>query len=435
MSSFVNRVCVNEICCTHGDDSCKVQHYIKVNSLLTESPWFQRSGGSDHIIVLSHFGIPQFLREHSRPATDGSPGINVSAILACNRVAFEDRDYLNRWHDGKLDQTHYTPYPGLEPVPKWRLDPNLNSGLPVNLPTLYVGTECTATPLSERNKSFAFVGKVGNPNWANAGHMARLKMCDTFAANDNPFRSTATCSGKGYKKQCKSRLHRIPGIKCSGLSICSAFQGSKYGLHVQGDSPTSNRLIDIIASELVPVFTGGEIQYDLLPFQELIPWKELSERAYMTEHTPSKMWVNVLESFAYDDARYERKLKLVQAYKEYLTWKPGNFKPFEMYMVEFYFRLAQLQQDQNHAKELRSRMARFQKHRDKLGEPAYAWKHIDAHIQIFYYFYRVSLQTSFYNPTTYVVGQHNYPTSKEEAMSWPPPPFLVGTRKTEIHTY
>ena len=162
---------------------------------LASSPWFARHGGTDHVVVASHWNADAVLRPSMR---------------ACNLVSFEtnraERDRL------VLAKTH-------------------------------VGHKCAPWP--NRTHDLAFIGHLHPERESFA---ARRRVCELLAAS--PYR-VAAC-GEGPQ--------------------CPVLASARLGFHVRGDTYGSNRLIDTLISDVVPIFTAPE-QYAILP--PFLPWRQI----------------------------------------------------------------------------------------------------------------------------------------------------------------
>jgi hypothetical protein len=205
--------------CTNGRRNCfkksdQLKLFTMVNQSLTDSPWFQRSGGKDHIIVASHW--------HSRVL-----GPEVGAIHMCNSLIFENEV-----------PTTATPYDR------------------VRLPGLYVGKACPKAP--KKAHDFAMIAslKHDDPDARQVTKdrfQSRKDICDWLRSNPNKRNFTVGVCGRG--KQCPSLAN------------------ARYGFHVRGDTWGSNRLMDTLMSYTIPLFTNEE-QYKILP--SFYPWKDVS---------------------------------------------------------------------------------------------------------------------------------------------------------------
>lgn len=205
--------------CTHGRQNCFLKRdqfhlFTQVNKSLSESPWFRRSDGKDHLIVASHW--------HSRTL-----GSDLSAIHMCNSLIFEDE------------------------VPK-----AAKSFDRYRMPSFYIGKAC---PLQQKTKDFAMIASLKHDDptattLTKARFRSRKDICDWLS------------------QKTKHREVFSVGV-CGRGKQCPALARAKYGFHVRGDTWGSNRLMDTMLSHSVPLFTSHE-QYKILP--PFFPWREVS---------------------------------------------------------------------------------------------------------------------------------------------------------------
>jgi Exostosin family len=183
--------------CTNGADNCfvKLDQFRLLNEMnqsLTESPWFQRSSGSDHFIVASHWK---------------SLGPDFTAIYMCNSIIFEN-----------------TVPEAAQPYDR------------IRMPGMYTGRTCP--PVAAKLHDFAMIAST----WTNssipekrANFQSRRDICDWLGSNHQRNISVGACGG---------------GEQCPALAE------AKYGFHVRGDTWGSTRLMDTILSDTIPLFTN-----------------------------------------------------------------------------------------------------------------------------------------------------------------------------------
>jgi hypothetical protein len=166
----------------------------KVNNALGESEYFQRSNGTDHLVVLSHFYARKVPHQYTN-------------LFQCNTLGFEDE------------------------IPE--------AAMPfdrLRSPGFYVGNPCPA--VAEKTHDFAMIATFKH-NLTNVWKIQKLA-----------FQSRAdVCEWLGSD-------HRVS--KCGPGDQCPALAQARYGFHVRGDTWGSNRLMDTIMSRSVPIFTAPE---------------------------------------------------------------------------------------------------------------------------------------------------------------------------------
>jgi len=272
--------CVGGMCtdghCASKPQSCDI--LIKTVRMLHDSEWFQRRQGRDHVLVASTPNANNLVKA-------------FPALMACNAVIFEA---------------------------------SRSSHTRVLLPTLYVGKPCAPSVI--RDKDFTMVSRM------KPFYKVRIQVCEWL--NGSSFRKTSTCAGPGpgFEAPCTDTTR----VMCSGMPQCDAFQGSKYGFHVAGDTLGSNRLMDLILSEIVPIFTDSA-QYDILPFQDQVPWRLLSEEVNLDPSADGRArFLGDLKRIASDGEGFAEKRLLLRRVRSSVTWSRGNPRPFELYMSAFH---------------------------------------------------------------------------------------------------
>lgn len=113
-----------------------------------------------------------------------------------------------------------------------------------------------------------------------------------------------------------------PGEQCPAVAI------ARFGFHIRGDTFGSNRLIDLMLSGTVPVFTA-ERQYEILP--PYIPWRNLSRLADASNR--EEFAASLKRIGRMHDDEYDRLHEEVLKWRPYVDWETGL--PFEQYMKLF----------------------------------------------------------------------------------------------------
>lgn len=100
--------------------------------------------------------------------------------------------------------------------------------------------------------------------------------------------------------------------------VSNATQGmhsSKFCLNIAGDTPSSNRLFDAIASHCVPVIISDEIE---LPYEDIIDYSEFCIFVRNSDATKEKFLINLIRSISKEEwTRMWRKLQEVEKYFEF----------------------------------------------------------------------------------------------------------------------
>jgi hypothetical protein len=265
-----------QLFCINGTEGCftlndQLQLFLMVNQALTESPWFQRSSGKDHVIVASHW-----MGRHM--------GSEFGAIHMCNTILFEND----------------------VPVPAWQYDR-------VRMPGFYIGRPC---PPMSKTSDFAMIASMffydTEVNEEKRGNFkSRSDICE-WLGSDHTRNITVGLCGRGIQ--------------------CPTLAQTRYGFHVRGDTWGSNRLMDILMSYTIPLFTNEE-QYKIVP--PFYPWKEVSYSVNVTDH--DSFFASIDDILSRPEAEYEEKIELIKANMHILD----HTQPyqFDLHMVELARRL------------------------------------------------------------------------------------------------
>lgn len=92
-------------------------------------------------------------------------------------------------------------------------------------------------------------------------------------------------------------------------------QSSKFCLNIAGDTPSSNRLFDAIASHCVPVIISDDIE---LPYEDVLDYSEFCIFVRTRDALKKKFLVNLVRSIGKDEwTRMWQKLKEVERFYEF----------------------------------------------------------------------------------------------------------------------
>ncbi|CAM8986389.1 hypothetical protein QQ045_023211 [Rhodiola kirilowii] len=129
--------------------------------------------------------------------------------------------------------------------------------------------------------------------------------------------------GGAIRQQLYNLLKHEPDVHfkfgtARGKGVRNAAQGmarSKFCLSIAGDTPSSNRLFDAIASHCVPVIISDDIE---LPFEDRLDYTEFSIFVRATDALKKGHIVNLLRKMERDEwSQMWKKLKRVQKHFEY----------------------------------------------------------------------------------------------------------------------
>jgi len=202
------------------------------HDVLSESEWFRRSGGKDHLLVGGHWNVRRGLYNDADLIPPDSP------LRFTNTVTFEKEQFsqlLGRY----------------------------------TMPSTYVGEGCHST---------------GDDNDSDSNNIAQ---------DERPPKKThdfvfiaSTPKRQPFREQFCDSLRSVYGggddgdnsnnnkiAACGTAPKCPTLARARFGFHVRGDTYGANRPIDTLLSWTVPIFTHRR-QYDVLP--PFVDWKNLT---------------------------------------------------------------------------------------------------------------------------------------------------------------
>ncbi|PIN08085.1 Acetylglucosaminyltransferase EXT1/exostosin 1 [Handroanthus impetiginosus] len=105
-------------------------------------------------------------------------------------------------------------------------------------------------------------------------------------------------------------------IKGDGINKASeGMQMSKFCLNIAGDTPSSNRLFDAIASHCVPVIISDEIE---LPFEDILDYSEFCIFVRMSDALKENFLINFIRNIGKEEwTKMWRRLKEVEHFFEF----------------------------------------------------------------------------------------------------------------------
>ncbi|KAL9393344.1 hypothetical protein Peur_012629 [Populus x canadensis] len=90
---------------------------------------------------------------------------------------------------------------------------------------------------------------------------------------------------------------------------------SKFCLDIASDTPSSNRLIDVIASHCVPVIISDDIEF---PYEDVIDYSQFCISVRTSNVVREKFLLNLIRSIKNDEwARMWKRLKEVENFSEF----------------------------------------------------------------------------------------------------------------------
>lgn len=105
-------------------------------------------------------------------------------------------------------------------------------------------------------------------------------------------------------------------VQKDGISKATrGMHSSKFCLNIAGDTPSSNRLFDAIASHCVPVIISDDIE---LPYEDILDYSEFCIFVRTSDALKEKFLINLIRSISKDEwTRMWKKLKEVENMFEY----------------------------------------------------------------------------------------------------------------------
>lgn len=92
-------------------------------------------------------------------------------------------------------------------------------------------------------------------------------------------------------------------------------RASKFCLNIAGDTPSSNRLFDAIASHCVPVIVSDEIE---LPYEDVLDYSEFCVFVNTSDALKKGFLIKLMRSITREDwTRMWRRLKQVEGFFEF----------------------------------------------------------------------------------------------------------------------
>ncbi|XP_051138563.1 probable arabinosyltransferase ARAD1 [Andrographis paniculata] len=120
-----------------------------------------------------------------------------------------------------------------------------------------------------------------------------------------------------YMLQDEKDVHFAFGsIKGDGISNASlGMQQSKFCLNIAGDTPSSNRLFDAIASHCVPVIISDEIE---LPYEDILDYSEFSVFVSREDALKENFLITMIRNIGREEwTKMWRRLKEVEQFFEF----------------------------------------------------------------------------------------------------------------------
>lgn len=159
--------------------------------------------------------------------------------------------------------------------------------------------------------------------------MASLLVEHCIVANYNPltfviFQGGIIRQELYYMLKDEKDVHFSFGsIQGDGIKNASkGMQSSKFCLNIAGDTPSSNRLFDAIASHCVPVIISDEIE---LPFEDVLDYSDFCIFVTSSDAMRENFLINLIRNIGKDKwTQMWKRLKEVEDFFEYRYPSRGN---------------------------------------------------------------------------------------------------------------
>ncbi|KAK9834813.1 hypothetical protein WJX81_000717 [Elliptochloris bilobata] len=291
------------------DDTCSGKRFKEMqtataNALLA-SPYFQRSGGADHLLVADSYKLWDMERnsDFSLEFLKAIENMTVGHFETAEQLAWQ-----RAWRC-----TITVPYVHKPP-------------LQLRRSTLSV-TATRFRDLAPRDFGVFFMGKVGpDPGYATRRRIATM----LGELRDLPmtYVSTSAPRALGFEAECDLRAC-LEAARCVGCSWNASAPGrlyehrlqrSEFSLVIRGDTPSSARLYDALAYGVIPIIVSNDLWAIGLPFPGRVPWQDL---VFMLPEAFTAADLRII-AVAPRDMK-DRKRKAIRAHLQDVSWTaPGS---------------------------------------------------------------------------------------------------------------
>lgn len=228
---------------------------VEIVDFLHNSSWWQQSLGQDHVLVMHHPNALRFVRED----------LNSSIFIVADFGRFSERV-------ARLRKDVVAPY--------------------MHVVNTYINDNLT-DPFEARNTLLFFRGRVRRKN----DGIVRSKLASLLQNHSNVIYEEST-------------------VKNGGIELATnGMRQSRFCLTPAGDTPSSCRLFDAIASHCVPVIISDKLE---LPFEDELNYEEFCLIFSVQEALTPGYMLEILENFSKGRwLKMWRNLKLVAHHFEY----------------------------------------------------------------------------------------------------------------------
>jgi len=285
-------ICVNNKVCKY-DLIQRTQQYLSASEAFRLYP-------ERHVIVRSYFAPRWKDWDLRKQPPEKLPELRESyrsffleMVPKMQAIVFEGKDFVE-------EATHQVPALGRH-----------------ILPTYYVGSPCLNSPSNNKTLDIAMIATMKGK------YDGRNNLCNWLKENPNV---------KSF---------------CGGGNRCPALANAKFGFHVSGDTFGSQRLMDVLVSGTVPIFSHLDqytIQGDWIDWDQLSYYIPLHNDATaysedkvtkfsMTENAVQELFSKRLQRVLDDEEGYRKRYKAVIDHLEFFDMR--TIYPFDTYMYLF----------------------------------------------------------------------------------------------------
>jgi len=268
--------------CNNG--VCSRDLLVQADNVLEDSKWFQRSQGSDHIVIMTTLNFDM------------------------------RRLHLGKWHFRNLVKCNALLSEG-----GWKGQRVIDDNR-IRFNTFYVSRGCPTVQFHKKKDDLALISTLfkldkngkKKKGWQLEAFLDRRNICDWInGTNTSEKKYSMSVCGRGKQ--------------------CPTLSNARAGFHVRGDTWTANRLFDTLLSGTVPIFTREE---QFSSHQSFIDWNMLAHFIQMGENGSNRtLFLQQLNSIVGDKKQLEAKTQVILENRDLFDW--NTLVPFDIYMYMF----------------------------------------------------------------------------------------------------
>lgn len=119
-------------------------------------------------------------------------------------------------------------------------------------------------------------------------------------------------------------------VKGAWSTYNTDIRASRFGLHIRGDNPGSNRLYDLIAAGTIPIVVSDHVNLTL-PFPNVVPWDQIIVR--VPETPGSHQRAALFRALTLDANEIERRRFLLRRHAADVLWEVNESRVFSNILV------------------------------------------------------------------------------------------------------